>query len=169
MPQSALMSMSTLKRNLAGGSSARGLLNKVPEITVYFWVIKVLCTTVGETASDYLTENVGLALTTTTFHHWRAPRADARVPVPGSSLRPWHLLARRGAHQRRRDADRARRDTQAELAQLAGDPSASLRRPLVQAVSRCRGKPLMRDCARSVNAQPRDDASQATGWERDRY
>src|SRR5436305_3825421 len=43
------------------------MLNKVPEITLYFWVIKVLCTTVGETASDYLSENVGLGLTTTTF------------------------------------------------------------------------------------------------------
>ena len=29
------------------------LLNKVPEVTIYFWLIKVLCTTVGETAADY--------------------------------------------------------------------------------------------------------------------
>jgi len=43
------------------------MLNKVPEITLYFWVIKVLCTTVGETASDYLSDNVGLGLTKTTF------------------------------------------------------------------------------------------------------
>jgi uncharacterized membrane-anchored protein len=47
--------------------STRQLLNKVPEVTVYFWVIKVLCTTVGETASDYLSDNVGLGLTKTTF------------------------------------------------------------------------------------------------------
>ena len=45
----------------------RQMLNKVPEVTVYFWVIKVLCTTVGETASDYLSDNVGLGLTKTTF------------------------------------------------------------------------------------------------------
>jgi uncharacterized membrane-anchored protein len=45
----------------------RRMLNKVPEVTVYFWVIKVLCTTVGETASDYLSDNVGLGLTKTTF------------------------------------------------------------------------------------------------------
>jgi uncharacterized membrane-anchored protein len=43
------------------------MLNKVPEITLYFWVIKVLCTTVGETASDYLSDNVGLGLTNTTY------------------------------------------------------------------------------------------------------
>src|SRR5258707_9903705 len=47
--------------------TARQLLNKVPEVTLYFWIIKVLCTTVGETASDYLSENVGLGLTKTTF------------------------------------------------------------------------------------------------------
>jgi uncharacterized membrane-anchored protein len=33
---------------------AVGHLRKVPEITVYFWVIKVLTTGMGETASDYL-------------------------------------------------------------------------------------------------------------------
>src|SRR2546423_9892408 len=48
-------------------TSARKMLNKVPEVTVYFWVIKVLCTTVGETASDFLSDNVGLGLTKTTF------------------------------------------------------------------------------------------------------
>ena len=50
-------------RHLTG----RQMLNKVPEVTVYFWIIKVLCTTVGETASDYLSDNVGLGLTNTTF------------------------------------------------------------------------------------------------------
>ena len=45
----------------------RRMLNKVPEVTLYFWVIKILCTTVGETASDYLSGNVGLGLTNTTF------------------------------------------------------------------------------------------------------
>ncbi|MGW1728647.1 COG4705 family protein [Streptomyces sp. NPDC002306] len=37
--------------------------NKVPEVTVYFWVIKVLCTTVGETAADLLAQKAGLSLT----------------------------------------------------------------------------------------------------------
>jgi uncharacterized membrane-anchored protein len=31
------------------------MLNKVPEVTLYFWVIKCLCTTIGETFSDNLT------------------------------------------------------------------------------------------------------------------
>ncbi len=48
-------------------TSARTRLNKVPEVTLYFWIIKVLCTTVGETAADYLNENLGLGLTNTTY------------------------------------------------------------------------------------------------------
>src|SRR3977135_3274361 len=47
--------------------SARKLLNKVPEITFYFWVIKIMCTTVGETAADYLNTNLNFGLTNTTY------------------------------------------------------------------------------------------------------
>ncbi|MEU0558656.1 hypothetical protein [Dactylosporangium sp. NPDC006015] len=36
---------------------ARRTANKVPEVTVYFWIIKVLATTVGETAADLLNMN----------------------------------------------------------------------------------------------------------------
>ena len=44
---------------------SRQLLSKVPEVTVYFWVIKVLCTTVGETAADFLNVNLNFGLTGT--------------------------------------------------------------------------------------------------------
>ncbi|HEX2728531.1 MAG TPA: hypothetical protein VHM16_02180, partial [Rubrobacteraceae bacterium] len=46
---------------------AKKMLSKVPEVTIYFWVIKVLCTTVGETAADFLNVNLGLGLTVTTI------------------------------------------------------------------------------------------------------
>ena len=46
--------------------SAKKMLNKVPEVTIYFWIIKVLCTTVGETAADFLNVNLGLGLSVTT-------------------------------------------------------------------------------------------------------
>jgi len=36
------------------------MLNKVPEVTLAFWVIKVMSTTVGETGADYLAVHVGL-------------------------------------------------------------------------------------------------------------
>src|ERR1700709_141372 len=46
---------------------ARRMLNKVPEVTVYFWIIKILCTTVGESLADYLNETLGFGLTNTTL------------------------------------------------------------------------------------------------------
>jgi uncharacterized membrane-anchored protein len=46
---------------------SRQMLNKVPEVTVYFWVIKVLCTTVGESFADYINETLGFGLTNTTL------------------------------------------------------------------------------------------------------
>src|SRR3981081_3410962 len=42
------------------------LLNKVPEVTAIFWIIKILSTTVGETGADYLAVHVGLGASTTT-------------------------------------------------------------------------------------------------------
>jgi uncharacterized membrane-anchored protein len=41
------------------------LLNKVPEVTIVFWIIKIMSTTVGETGADYLAVHVGLGAATT--------------------------------------------------------------------------------------------------------
>lgn len=40
-------------------------LNKVPEVTLAFWIIKIMSTTVGETTADYLAVNVGWGQKTT--------------------------------------------------------------------------------------------------------
>ena len=40
-------------------TAALSWLNKVPEITISFWVIKILSTTVGETGADFLAVNAG--------------------------------------------------------------------------------------------------------------
>ncbi len=48
--------MTTAQQDLPATMSAPEMLNKVPDVTLYFWVIKVLCTTIGETAADYLNE-----------------------------------------------------------------------------------------------------------------
>ena len=45
----------------------RAMLNKVPEVTLYFWVIKILCTTVGETFADYLNDTLGFGLNNTSL------------------------------------------------------------------------------------------------------
>jgi uncharacterized membrane-anchored protein len=51
----------------ASAFKGRQMLNKVPEVTFYFWVIKIMCTTVGETAADYLNVDLGYGLTKTTY------------------------------------------------------------------------------------------------------
>lgn len=64
---------------------SKQLMNKVPLITLYFWIIKILCTTVGETAADFLNTNLNLGLTATSlimsvlliialFFQFRAPK-----------------------------------------------------------------------------------------------
>ncbi|MEV6118392.1 hypothetical protein AB0L59_39465 [Streptomyces sp. NPDC052109] len=64
------------RRAAAGAASARlssaslrtpagQLLNKVPEVTIRFWIIKILCTTVGESFADWINMNLDVGLTDT--------------------------------------------------------------------------------------------------------
>ncbi len=65
------------------------MLNRVPEVTLYFWIIKIMATTVGETAADFLafTLNFGLAATSylmgaiLTVVLWNQFRLKRYVPV----------------------------------------------------------------------------------------
>ena len=41
------------------------MLSKVPEITVWFWIIKILCTTVGESFADWINMTLGVGLNLT--------------------------------------------------------------------------------------------------------
>ncbi len=59
--------MENARSNLANRPDLRTTLNKVPEVTLFFWLIKVLATTVGETAADFLSGNLNLGLTNTTY------------------------------------------------------------------------------------------------------
>ena len=43
------------------------VLNKVPAVTLIFWIIKIMATTVGETAADFLAFNLKLGLTNTSL------------------------------------------------------------------------------------------------------
>ena len=46
--------MSTYTDARTSPSLARTMLNKVPEVTAFFWVIKALSTAMGESTSDYM-------------------------------------------------------------------------------------------------------------------
>ncbi len=43
------------------------MLNKVPEVFLSFWIIKILCTTVGETFADYLNTKLNIGLSGTSL------------------------------------------------------------------------------------------------------
>ena len=66
----------------------RSMLNKVPLITLAFWIIKILATTVGETGADFLNFNLGFGLTATSLlaavvliaFLWLQLRQDRYVP-----------------------------------------------------------------------------------------
>lgn len=46
---------------------AMGAVNRVPRVTLEFWLIKLMAVTMGETAADYLAVNLGFGLTTTSL------------------------------------------------------------------------------------------------------
>lgn len=45
----------------------KNLLNRVPAVTAIFWIIKILATTVGETAADFLSVKLNLGLSLTSY------------------------------------------------------------------------------------------------------
>ena len=51
--------------NEAPSGRTIGWLNKVPEVTLAFWIIKIMSTTVGETGADFLAVNAGWGQGTT--------------------------------------------------------------------------------------------------------
>lgn len=53
--------------NTSLASKSGGMLNKVPEVTIFFWIIKIMATTVGETAADFLNVNLSFGLTKTSI------------------------------------------------------------------------------------------------------
>ena len=68
---------------------AAGWLNKVPEVTLAFWVIKIMCTTVGETGADYLAVNAGLGQTVTRVGMTALLIAALLVQFRKRSYTPW--------------------------------------------------------------------------------
>ncbi len=57
---SAFETSPSLVSDVSEGGSSATMRNKVPRITLVFWTIKILSTTVGETGADYLAVHAGL-------------------------------------------------------------------------------------------------------------
>lgn len=65
------------------------LLNKVPEVTVFFWIIKILCTSVGESFADYINETLGFGLVATTVLFGLALAASMAAQFRTRCYTPW--------------------------------------------------------------------------------
>ena len=63
--------------------------NKVPEITLIFWLIKMMSTTVGETAADYLIFNLHLGLSTTSVLMGGMLIATLLIQLTAAHYVPW--------------------------------------------------------------------------------
>ncbi len=61
------------------------MLSKVPEVTLWFWVIKILCTTVGESFADWINVTLGVGLEAT----------SAIFTVVLAAVLTWQLSLRR--------------------------------------------------------------------------
>jgi len=59
--------MTTPINHVGNAKQYKNWLVKVPEVTAFFWIIKVLATTVGETFADYLNVTLGFGLNGTSL------------------------------------------------------------------------------------------------------
>ena len=80
------------------GGVARQMLSKVPEVTIWFWIIKILCTTVGESFADWINMVLGVGLIATAVIFIIVTAVVLAIQM---RLRP--LRARRVLADRRRD------------------------------------------------------------------
>jgi uncharacterized membrane-anchored protein len=67
----------------------RQLAVKVPAITAFFWIIKVLATTVGETFSDWINETLGFGLVNTTIVMTIVMIGALAWQLGSKTYRPW--------------------------------------------------------------------------------
>lgn len=80
--------METQPTAISGGNAIR-LLNKVPEVTMFFWIIKIMATTVGETGADFLIFNLNFGLTTTSVIMSALLLAALFVQIKTKIYIPW--------------------------------------------------------------------------------
>src|SRR5215831_13063018 len=69
--------------------TASPMLNKVPEVTLTFWIIKIMSTTVGETGADYLAVHVGLGTILTDGIMFALLVASLLMQLSASEYVPW--------------------------------------------------------------------------------
>ena len=74
---------------MSSPTHSHALMNKVPEATLVFWVIKIMSTTVGETGADYLAVHVGLGTGITGIVMACALAASLALQLSARRYVPW--------------------------------------------------------------------------------
>jgi uncharacterized membrane-anchored protein len=69
--------------------SDKQVWSKVPAVTIIFWIIKVMATTVGETAADFLNMDLNFGLTATTIVISILLLAALYLQFKSSKYTPW--------------------------------------------------------------------------------
>ena len=75
------------------------VLSKVPAVTLGFWVIKILATTLGETAGDYFSQTLGLGPLRAAELLFAVLLVALTIQLRASRFHPalfWTVLARDG-------------------------------------------------------------------------
>ena len=80
------------------------MLNKVPEVIIWFWIIKILCTTVGESFADWINMTLGVGLVNTAMLFTVVFAVVLAVQMRLRRYVPVRLLAHRRRGQRDRHA-----------------------------------------------------------------
>lgn len=65
------------------------LLNKVPQVTIFFWIIKIMATTVGETGADFLIVNMNMGLKLTSIIMGAVLLVALFIQVKSKEYTPW--------------------------------------------------------------------------------
>src|ERR1035437_4682392 len=72
--------------------SGRQMLNKVPEVTLDFRISNVLCTTIGETAADFLNDTLGFGLSETSYEMSARECREIDLDTPPQHISPWQQI-----------------------------------------------------------------------------
>jgi uncharacterized membrane-anchored protein len=75
--------------NMSFSPSITHSLNKVPEVTFFFWLIKIMATTVGETGADFLIFNLNLGLSATSAIMGAALAVFLFIQLRAQEYIPW--------------------------------------------------------------------------------
>ena len=84
-----LKSFKESKVTISSSEKTTLMLNKVPEVTIFFWIIKIMATTIGETGADFLIFNLKFGLPVTSYIMGALLAAALLIQIFTKKYVPW--------------------------------------------------------------------------------